>query len=126
MGELMELSGVTSWRHQPQEELEPSKGRELGAWACSNLKVGMVMLTANHFPVHGLMGVEFGAQMLLSSSRLAPEGAADSGSQCAPSALLPSKNYPSMGPLNFRQWAQESWRGSESEQLPDSDSRSNS
>lgn len=51
--------------------------RELGAGACLNLKVAMVVLNANHFSSLWLMGAEFLAQVLVSYSRLAPERAAE-------------------------------------------------
>lgn len=58
--------------------------RELRAGACLNLKVAMVVLNANNFSSHWLMGTEYLAQVLFSYSRLASERAAEFWLQLCP------------------------------------------
>ena len=51
--------------------------RELGAGTCLNLEVAMVLLNANHFSSHWLMGVEFLARVPFSYSWPALKTAAE-------------------------------------------------
>lgn len=57
---------------------------ELGTGACLNLKVAMVVLNANHFSSHWLMGMEFLAQVPFSYAILAPGRAAEFWLQLCP------------------------------------------
>ena len=93
--------------------------RELGAGACLNLKAAMVVLNANHFSSHWLMGVESLARVPFSYSRLAPETAAEFWLQLCPILFAPFKErelFLDVVPQNLGNDSQESWRHSESEE----------
>lgn len=67
--------------------------RELGAGTCLNLEVAMVVLNANHFSSHWLMGVEFLAQVPFSYSWPALKTAAEFQLQLCPFLFAAFKEH---------------------------------